>query len=115
MAESVWYTCDPCEGITIEKYDHASDPKPAKQVKLTLQEAIGEILGALERIPPKGDMFISFTPAVEYVRMTIHGSDHFDVVEFYDGRIKTPDTTFLTRGNEDEAALFALVKEALGL
>jgi hypothetical protein len=66
-------------------------------------------------LPVEGDMFKSFSDDTDVIHITFvysleSGASSEDHLYIYGGRVQTPDTTFLSLGNESEKSFIALVE-----
>jgi hypothetical protein len=96
------------ERIIIEDFVKLSDSIPAKKVEIQDPMAIKKIVALLFQLPDKGEIMIKMGD-VPLKRLNFVFTDRIEVVEFYNGRIKTPATSFYAQPNPMEDMIFELI------
>ena len=84
--------------VIIEFSEHANDEKPILVNEITDKKVINKIREMVAGMPETGDMFVSFSPIVDYVKVIFfaeNGEEYY--FSIYGGRIQILDTTFLAR------------------
>ena len=98
------------ERIIVEDFTKLSDSIPAKKLEIQDPSTIKKILALLFQLPDKGEMMIKMGD-VPLKRLNLVFTDRIEVVEFYNGRIKTPATSFYAQPQPMEQMLFELVSK----
>lgn len=99
--------------MEIIRYKSKPGNKIEKSVKITDYSLILKILEEIEKIPPDGDMMISFSSKVKRVDLIFsHGSEN-RVVQLYGKMFKTPSTGFSSTSSDIESRLYSMLMELL--
>lgn len=104
-----WYRGN-CQSAKIDFYKKAEDKKPHKTKAISDREKIDQITNLLLKIPTSGDMMIKMAATASYMVLTLSCDGRDFEIKFYNHRIKTPDTSFLSSANKDELELVKLLK-----
>lgn len=96
------------ERIIVDDYLKLSDTIPAKSKEISDPAMIKKIVAILFQLPDSGDVMIKMGD-VPLKRINFVFTDRVEIVEFYNGRIKTPTTSFYAQPHPMEEAAFELV------
>lgn len=110
---NAWYSCNPCDTVTLHQYAMMVDEKPKKTVVVTDMKTIASVLALLDALPTTGDKYKSFSDETELLQMELSGGGKTSMVEFYDGQLKTPATTIMNRSNPEQIQLYKLALSLL--
>lgn len=108
------FDADKAESVSVELRSRLTDDRPAAWNEITEPKVIRKIRAALAALPPRGDTMKSWSDDTELLSATFSrpGAPR-TYVEFYDGRIKTPDTAFYSASKRPEGSLYRLLKKQL--
>lgn len=96
------------ERIIVDDYLKLSDTIPAKSNEISDPTMIKKIVAIMFQLPDSGDIMIKMGD-VPLKRVNFVFTDHIEIVEFYNGRIKTPATSFYAQPHPMEEVAFELV------
>jgi hypothetical protein len=96
------------EKIILEDFSKLSDSIPAKRVDIQDPTTIKKILALLFQLPDTGEVMIKMGD-VPMKRLNLVFTDRIEIVEFYNGRIKTSETSFYAEHNPMEDMIFELI------
>jgi hypothetical protein len=98
------------ERIIVEDFLKLSDSIPAKKTAIQDPTTIKKILALLFQLPDQGEVMIKMGD-VPLKRLNLVFTDRIEVVEFYNGRIKTPATSFYAQPQPMEQLLFEFLSQ----
>ncbi|WP_133259624.1 hypothetical protein [Pseudochryseolinea flava] len=94
--------------VIIDDYTKLSDTIPARTHEMKDSVEVKKMMALLFQLPDSGEIMIKMGD-VPLKRVNLVFSDHIEMIEFYNGRIKTPATSFYAQPNPMEQAVFDLV------
>lgn len=104
--ENVWFQNQNCTHLEIKKPKSISDHKLIKSITIEDEPTIAALMQRISKIPPDGDMMISFGPKAEKIELKFHCGDEIQTIEIYGKRFKTPSTGFNSGRSEIEERLY---------
>lgn len=104
-----WYRGN-CQSAKIDFYKKVEDKKPNKTVAITDKSKIDQIVSLLGKIPTSGEKMIKISATASHMVLTLSCDGTEYEIKFYNDRIKTPDTSFLSSADKEELELVKLLK-----
>lgn len=108
-----WFKNPHCERIEIREFKRISNAEPSRTSVVTDRKTIDQVIRAIQALPVAGEIMVSFAASASYTRLDFKCSGQVDTVEFYNDKIKTPDTSFFVADQKFERPVFLLVEMLL--
>jgi len=101
-----WYLGPKCESMEIAQFVRMGDSKPAKVKSVDDEKLIQKVLSLLDQLPSEGTEFIKWGHDVGVLCLTLTCGSRSNSIRFFDGRIKTPATSFISGNPPAEHEIF---------
>lgn len=111
MKVTTWFKDTKCEHLKITKYKSHSDKTVIKEIKISDTEYITSFQLEISRLPLSGTEMIKMGPDADYSVLEFQCKDGVEKVEFFNHKIKTPDTSFYSE--ELEKSLWEEIQSLL--
>jgi hypothetical protein len=114
--EKKWFINNDFERLEILFFKHAIDQKPTQSKVILDKQQIIELIDKITQLPVDGDLFISFTPHVEFTSLIFKKSDRIERISIYGQKIQTPGTSFIAgqkNAEQQEKEIIALLTRLL--
>lgn len=106
ITERQWFTHKGCKNLEIQKHESISEHEIVASVNITDTNLVESIMGRIEKLPPKGDMYKSFGDEVEHIDLIFNCEQGPQIIEIYNKMFKTPATTFNSSDNKEQKELY---------
>lgn len=111
--DKAWFANHDCQEVTIQHHKKAENKIPTKSKTITDSETIQTMVNLIEKMPIDGDIYVSFSSSVSVTKAIFKCADHTSVIEFYNGKVKTPGTSFYAREVPEESVVFKKLMDLL--
>lgn len=114
-SELKWFTDKTHQKLILKQFEKASDSKPTQVIEITDVKTIQELKSKIQKLPVEGEKMVSWTPDVPLIEMHFISEHGKETLEFYQGQIKTPGTSFYTAEKDlkSQQLLFVEIKKLL--
>ena len=105
-----WFKQMNCEELTISKFNNLKSKKAEFILSVKDKDYITSLQISIQQLPTEGDMMVDMSEESEFVSLDFKCGSNHDVIEFYEGSIKTPATSFYVRSNKLELPVWNEIK-----
>ncbi len=108
-----WFESSTCEKMKVIEYKSASDKSILREIVFEDADYTGSFKIQISQLPATGEMMIKMGPDAKKLVIEFTCGAKTELVEFFNERIKTPDTSFYSKANHHEQAVWSELQALL--
>lgn len=109
-----WFQTFGADELVINNHPSPSEKKPSKTLKITDKEYIRSLQVSINQLRKSGDIMVDMGENAAMLQLEFIAGGKKEVIEFYDGRVKTPATSFFDSSYKDDRAIWQEIQNILG-
>lgn len=109
-----WFEKIGCEQLEIKSFKTLRDRKPERSVKIVDPDYIRSLQVSINQLRKNGDVMIDMSEEASLLTLEFQCGKKKESVEFYDGRIKTPATSFYERSDKSDKVIWQEMEDLFG-